>query len=502
MNPKDSRKNLATRDKRLEIIAPLLHKQYRTREKLRRIADDNEISVRTLKRWLSAYDKHGIRALTPNYRGSNGQLRRYIRFDELLKQACAMRAQDPYVSVANIIYALEENEPNIKGILKRSTLQRHLQRQHCSRRELLLGKKLSGRRSFGRYAKTHSLDLVQTDIKEFSGCRIYDESGNPVKIYLSVFIDSMSSLILSYKIWTDQKQHIVLDPMREMIETYGLPSVILTDNGTIYTSRVMRRACAKLGVTLKYCRPRRPEAKGKVERFYGLIDAIQNQFAPLGKAPFAMYAACINQWIASYNASPREALNNRSPKDVFFTDTKCPVPADPELLSEAFKRSAVRKVAKDGTISLNGVTFQIPHALVRVGDKVELLISGEPDAEIVEMVNEDSSTTQIFPLQIKPDVDKNALVNSPSRTPTLNDAGFVLALLRNQCKKDGSYTTEEEFRKYIQEQFDSLPPEAKSPAEHDGPGKRNESPASSRGPEPASPYLTMSQKQQEKSHHD
>jgi transposase InsO family protein len=47
--------------------------------------------------------------------------------------------------------------------------------------------------------------------------------------------------------------------------------MIYVDNGKVYSARTRRLACAKLGVSLIHTKPYDPEAKGKIERFFGTV---------------------------------------------------------------------------------------------------------------------------------------------------------------------------------------------------------------------------------------
>ncbi len=353
-----------------------------------------------------------------------------------------------------------------------------------------MGVKLAGRKFWGRFNKKRILQEVQLDVKEFSGCRIYDENGAPLKLYLNVFIDSKSRRILSYKIWSDQKQHIAMDPLRELVETYGVPDSILTDNGKIYQSKVMQRACQLLNIKLKYCRPRQPQAKGKIERLFLNLNACESQFAALGKAPLNIYVACVQQWIENYNQTKSTALNNRSPNEVFYADGRQLTPVPKDIIEIAFRQSGERTVAKDGTISLYGRIYQIPQEFVRVGAKVELLID---DNGQVEMVKPDYSTIPLRRQIIEENVAQSVLTNVLKPEPALQNAGYLLALLREKARSEGTYTTEAEFMQGIESAYANLPDEVRADISDNG---------ISRGSEPASPYRELFENINKRGNHE
>ena len=52
----------------------------------------------------------------------------------------------------------------------------------------------------------------------------------------------------------------------------GVPENILTDNGAVYSSHHLNNICASLGIRLHHSRPYRPQAKGKLEKFFQLVE--------------------------------------------------------------------------------------------------------------------------------------------------------------------------------------------------------------------------------------
>ena len=60
-----------TAEKRLQIIIPLINCDNADKALFTQIAKDNDISVRTLRRWVDAYKKHKINGLIPQYKGSS-----------------------------------------------------------------------------------------------------------------------------------------------------------------------------------------------------------------------------------------------------------------------------------------------------------------------------------------------------------------------------------------------------------------------------------------------
>ena len=453
MDTENSVKNREEAERRLKILNPVLSAEGRSRSALSRIARDNEVTVRTLQRWLKSYDRDGFNGLIPKRKGAGSVDRKYIKFDDCLQRAIVLRRQDPYISVTDIIFTIESEMPEVKGFIKPSTLQHHLEKAGYSRSTLLMGQALGGRQVCGRYRKEHRFEQLQCDVKEFPRHVTFTEGGMPCTVYLQLWVDNYSRMIVGYKLWTDQKQHIASDSLRQVVEVYGKPDTILTDNGSIYRSAQTRRACELMGIKLLYCRPNSPEGKGLIERVNGALCAIEHQMEGLGVITYEMAAESIRLWIDRYNRTGTKTLEGKSPQQLFETDSRKIQGVPPDIISIAFKHSETRKIAKDGTISFKGRQWKIPLEHTRVGAVVELLYD---DSGNLELVLPDFRTVPLFPLELKGQVDKSVLQVTAQPEPTLENCGLLLALLREKKRDAGTYVDEESFMAEIKADYVAL----------------------------------------------
>lgn len=93
-----------------------------------------QVSVRSLERYLALYRKGGYEALKPKPKSSRGS----TRVDAaVLQKAIELRKERPERSVEQIIFLLEESGYAAKGTLAYSTLARQLRQAGASRKELL-----------------------------------------------------------------------------------------------------------------------------------------------------------------------------------------------------------------------------------------------------------------------------------------------------------------------------------------------------------------------------
>jgi hypothetical protein len=137
------------------------------------------------------------------------------------------------------------------------------------------------------------------------------------------------------------------------------------DKGAVYRSHHLSLVCAKLGVTLIHARPYQPQGKGKIERYFRTC---RMQLLPtLGEADFKSLEALNRRlwaWIeGEYHHAPHKGLDGETPADRWARssdEVKMPG-AD---LAELFLFEQKRKVAKDRTVSLHGVVYEVDAVLV------------------------------------------------------------------------------------------------------------------------------------------
>ena len=63
----------------------------------------------------------------------------------------------------------------------------------------------------------------------------------------------------------------VLDAMLEIFASYGLPKILLTDQGSVFTSRLTKAMCQQFGITKIQTTPYHPQSDGALERFHASL---------------------------------------------------------------------------------------------------------------------------------------------------------------------------------------------------------------------------------------
>lgn len=114
---------------RFQLISPLLREDLDNAKKLhlrKKIAEENEITVRSLYRYEKAYREGQFSGLKPATRKKHRSQRLPENFEFLVEQAIQLRKEVPERSIAQIILILELEGHVAPGVLKRPTLERHL----------------------------------------------------------------------------------------------------------------------------------------------------------------------------------------------------------------------------------------------------------------------------------------------------------------------------------------------------------------------------------------
>lgn len=434
-------------EKRLGIIMPILNNP-KDKSLYGKLAAEHDVCKRSLQRWVQRYNKDGLVGLAPNYKGSSSINRRYIFYDEGLEEAINMRRTDPKISVANIIYAIESKHPNWAGIFKRSTLQESLQKLHLAKRDLNTLAKLNNRTHYGRFKKLTPLESIQCDVKEFPKYATYDRNGVPCSMYVQLSVDNASRAIIAFKVWTDQKTHIVIDCIKSIVTTIGIPKSLHLDNGQIYRSKALTRACKLLGIKIKYCKPYSGFQKGVVERLNSLLNDIENQILAIPNLVFDAVVKLVEERIHQYNNTPHSSLlvndKHLTPNEYFKRFCVQGRVITTEEADFIFKETAIRKVAKDGTIKFNNELYKVDMNKNHINDEIEFLINDDGSLEQILPDSYDTIPLPIF--EIKEDIDFNTIRKLPATTQKLS-IDYILGLLREKAKREGTYVDEESFLK-------------------------------------------------------
>jgi len=327
------------------------------------------VSLRTLERWLVRFEKHRLEGLRRAARRDRGTTRGIT--DAALSCAVQLRKESPVRSTATLIDILERSASVAPGALKRSTLDRHLDRQGASRRMLyVLGAKRHVRLSF-----EHALDFVVGDFH--AGPYVRVQPDQIVRARLCAFIDHCTRYVPESRYGVGSEDFMaVRRGLRTLCTAWGLPRRLYVDNGPGYQAHRFHFGCHQLGIEYVHSTAHVSEGRGLIERFNRTVkDAFETEVRLRPEPPT----------LEELNAFWRAFLDERYHRRVHSEIEEEPLlrwqrllpqadvrVADPVLLDEVLRLRARRSVhKKTSTVEVLGVRFVVDTALR--GRRVEVL---------------------------------------------------------------------------------------------------------------------------------
>ena len=210
------------------------------------------------------------------------------------------------------------------------------------------------------------------------------------RTYVVAILDDYSRMVVAARVFSSDSSYHSLLTLRQAMERYGRPRVLYTDNDSkfritryqrsrFYTYRdetleglvetEVGRALRELDVQLLSHLPGNAQAKGKIERFFRFL---QGRVLTHNRARnLEELQALIDAWVTAYNARHVNRDTGGTPNDRLAPSVARPLEGSPD---DIFCLKEERKVAKDHTISLDGVTYTLPSEPVLVAFKVQLHI--------------------------------------------------------------------------------------------------------------------------------
>jgi hypothetical protein len=199
------------------------------------------------------------------------------------------------------------------------------------------------------------------------------------KTYLIAFIDDATRVVPFAAFALSENTAAFLPVLKLAIMRRGVPKRLFVDNGAAYRSHHLALVCAKLGITLIHARPFAPQSKGKQERWFRtvrmqlltrLTEGDTSSLETLNRKLWAYVEG-------EYHQAPHRGLDEETPLDrwakradeVKYLDGKVD-------LDDFFLTEARRKVAKDRTVSLAGLVYEVDASLV--GETVTLRYEAGP----------------------------------------------------------------------------------------------------------------------------
>jgi len=210
------------------------------------------------------------------------------------------------------------------------------------------------------------------------------------RVCVVTILDDHSRVVVACRVFpTDSTYHTLLT-LRQAMERYGRPRILYTDNDSKFRlTRYQRsrfytwsdetleglvetevaRALRELGVQLLSHLPGNAQAKGKIERFFRFLQERLLDHNQAGS--MEELQDLLDRWVAAYNAWHIHRGTGCTPAQRLQPSVTCPLEGNAD---DIFCLKEERKVAKDHTITLDGITYTLPSEPCLVAFKVQLHI--------------------------------------------------------------------------------------------------------------------------------
>lgn len=325
------------------------------------------IAARTLRLWIARYRKHGLDGLYNSMkreRTNKGQTKVLPR--PVLEEAIKLRREVPSRSVRTILKLLVAQGLVVDGFSAR-TLSRQLKQQRATKQKIERGEGY-----FQRWEQFRANDMWQGDTAHGIWLPDPKDPSKAKKTKLIAFIDDATRVCTHAEFYFDEQLPNLVDTFSKALQKRGRPARLLLDNAFIYHSNTLAGMSANLQISLSFCTARRPQGKGKVERW---IKTVKDNFYPeaarAGLASLDELNKRFNLWLASEYHSKIHSELNCTPIERWQKDVEHISPVDVDEIRRALMLRTPRRVHKNTScIFLEGDEYQISPAFA--GEIVEV----------------------------------------------------------------------------------------------------------------------------------
>ena len=248
-------------------------------------------------------------------------------------------------------------------------------------------------------------------------------SGEWQKPVLLAVLDDRSRLVCHAQWYLAPSAEALIHGLCQAIQKRGLPRALYTDNGGAMVAEETREGLMRLGIVYDHTKPYTPEQNAKMEVFWAQVEG---RLIAMLRGESELSLALLNQftqaWVEQEYNRTIHSETKQSPIERFLAgpNTGRPSPKSDQLRSD-FRRATTRAQRQsDGTISLEGIRFEIP-ARYRPLQRVHVRYA-KWDLSSIELCDEHTGKTlcPLLPLDKAKNADRQRRVIPMDATPVEN----------------------------------------------------------------------------------
>jgi transposase InsO family protein len=325
--------------------------------------------------------------------------------------------------------ALVKRQPALGSLPSYSTLRRYMQahgmvRKPRSAPQGLPGEERAARRRENRevrsYEAEHVGSLWHLDFHHGS-LKVLSERGQWQRPMALGILDDHSRLCCHLQWYLSETAEDLVHGLSQAIQKRGLPRALMTDNGAAMAAEEVAEGLVRLSIVHEQTLPYSPYQNGKQEAFWaGLEGRLMEMLAGLANLTLDFLNQATQAWVEmEYNRGVHREIRCSPVKRFASAPDVLRHSPSSDQLRDAFRLETRRRVRhSDGTISLEGVRFEIParyHSLREVAVRYARWDLGR-----VDLVDERSGKilAPLYPLDRAVNADGRRAVIEPSNHPT------------------------------------------------------------------------------------
>jgi putative transposase len=432
---------------RYEVIRPLLNSELTLEQEKQAKSDilvrewkypdgsSGRVKGRTLRHWLKKYRSHGLDGLFYANKqpvSTKGSCRAIPA--ALLEHARKLREEDPRRSVEQVLDIMQFGQSLDVGCICSRTLMRYFKRLGLKR-----GRRVKGKGQHERYEQFATNHLWHGDTAHTFMLADPNNPGQLKKAKLIVLIDDASRICPHGEFYFDEKLKSVIDCFAKALMKRGKPVRILLDNAKTFRSSNLAIMCAELGVELNFCRPRRPQGKGKIERF---IRTVKESFCAEAQRAANITTleelnAAFQGWLERYSNREHDQLNGLTPEgrwrqDEFGVDRSL---TESQILRAMMLRSPRTVHISTALVFLDNREYQVSRDLA--GQDIEIRWNPEK-VEHLEVWKDGQFVETALLKERKPHVEKDwreIVEEEPKASKTESATAYCEALIGDRLSE-------------------------------------------------------------------
>ncbi len=324
------------------------------------------VKVRTLQRWLAAYDQSGgdLAALEPKRRARTATS--VVLPDPLVAFMKEEKTRDPRASVPELIRRARVRQVITEDLrVDRTTAWRACVRMGLPTRYRPSRQELDSR----RWRYPHRMQCLLCDGKYFRA------GAARLRRVALFFLDDATRYALGVLVGTAESTDLFLTGLHRVVLAHGLMDLVYLDHGPGFISSDTETVITHgLRSWLLHGKKKYPQGRGAIERFNRTAQdqVLRGLDGALEVDPdCASLTLRLQHFCDRYNDQPHEGLDGDTPRQRWEAGRPLRFPEDEAQLYRRFVVRELRTVSNDHVIQHGGSDWEAPRGMA--GDRVEVI---------------------------------------------------------------------------------------------------------------------------------